>query len=45
VALQIAAKAEPAQPIVMSAPRPRIVFMEVIRDESGEVTGLRPVYE
>ncbi len=35
-----------AEPVVVQAPnRPRIAFMEVVRDQYGEIAGLRPIYE
>ncbi len=35
-----------ADPVVVQVPkRPRIAFMEVVRDQFGEIAGLRPIYE
>lgn len=35
-----------ADPVIVQVPnRARVVFMEVIRDEFGEIAGIRPVYE
>ncbi len=35
-----------ADPLVVQVPRrPRIAFMEVVRDQFGEIAGLRPIYE
>jgi hypothetical protein len=35
-----------ADPVVVELkPRPRIVFLEVVRNDTEDVVGLRPIYE
>ena len=34
------------EPVVVEIkPRPRIAFLEVVRDDAGELIGLQPIYE
>lgn len=35
-----------ADPVVVQlAPRPRILFLEVVRNDTEDIVGLRPIYE